>query len=40
VTLAVLCRGGKRPDVIRKVVERIAAAPEPERPDAVTKVSV
>lgn len=40
VVLAVLCRDGRRSDVIRRVVERIAAAPESERPNAVTKLSV
>jgi hypothetical protein len=40
VTLAVLCRDGKRPDVIRRVVTRIAAAPASEQPDALTKLSV
>jgi hypothetical protein len=40
VTFAVLCRDGRRPDVIRKVLERIAAAPASERSDILTKLSV
>jgi hypothetical protein len=40
VTFAVLCRDGKRPDVIRRVLERIAAAPASERSDILTKLSV
>jgi hypothetical protein len=40
VTFAVLCRDGKRPDVIRRVLERIVAAPASERSDILTKLSV
>lgn len=35
-----LCRDGKRPDVIRKVLARIAAAPAAERPDSIATLSV
>jgi hypothetical protein len=40
VTLAVLCRDGKQPDVIRRVVTRIATAPASEQSDALIKLSV
>jgi hypothetical protein len=40
VTFAVLCRDGKRPDVIKKILERIVAAPAAERPDGVAILSV
>jgi hypothetical protein len=38
--LAVLCRDGNKPHVIRRVAERIAAAPAPDRPDAWAKLAV
>jgi hypothetical protein len=37
VTFAVLCRDGKRPDVIRKVLERIVAPPASERSERVVR---
>lgn len=38
--LAVLCRDGSKPHMIRRVAERIAAAPAPDRPDAWAKLAV
>jgi hypothetical protein len=35
-----LCRDGERPDVIKKILERIVAAPGAERPDGVAILSV
>jgi hypothetical protein len=40
VTFAVLCRDGKRPDVVKKVLERIAAAPAVDRSDGIAMLSV
>jgi hypothetical protein len=40
VTFAVLCRDGKRPDVIKKILEMIVAAPTAERPDSIAILSV
>lgn len=40
VTLAVLCRDGKRADVIRRVLQRIKEAPTSERPDVIAKLSI
>ncbi|MBI5131526.1 MAG: hypothetical protein HZA66_18975 [Rhodopseudomonas palustris] len=40
VTFAVLCRDGNRPHVIKKVLERIVAAPAADRPDGVAMLSV
>lgn len=40
VTFAVLCRDGKRPDVIKRVLEKILAAPAADRPDGVAMLSV
>jgi hypothetical protein len=40
VTFAVLGRDGKRPDVIHKVLARIAAAPAADRPDSIATLSV
>ena len=37
VTFAVLCREGKRADVIRRVLQRIKEAPTSERPDGSQK---
>jgi hypothetical protein len=39
-TFAVLCRDGKRPGVVKKVLERIAAAPAADRPDGIAMLSV
>jgi hypothetical protein len=40
VTFAVLCRDGKRADVIRRVLQRIKEAPTSERPDVIAKLSI